>query len=66
MSSIAPAFAQYGAGFVDNAIDGGELLDDDFGDDELDAIGVEQKSHRKRIVKEVGKLKLKLKLGREQ
>ena len=66
MSSIGPAFAQYGAGFVDNAIDGGELLDDDFGDDELEEMGVGKKMHRKRILKEVAKLKIKIKLGREQ
>jgi hypothetical protein len=57
LASIGPAFAEYTPGFLNNAIDGAELLDGGFGGDELDDIGVDKKSHRKRILKEVAKLK---------
>ena len=55
--SIGSVYAVYGAGFIGHGIDGRELMDKDFGNDELDEIKVLSKSHRKRILKEIKKLR---------
>ena len=57
LASIGPAFVAYGASFIENGIDGSELMDKGFGEDELDDNKVEKKSHRKRILREIEKLR---------
>lgn len=55
VASFGSEYAQYGGGIASNGVDGEALLDD-FGDDELDDIGVRKKTHRKKIVREARKL----------
>jgi hypothetical protein len=57
LGNIGEAYAEYGNAFIKNGIDGEELLDDDFGNAELEEFGVESKVHQKRILKEIQKLK---------
>ena len=58
IASFGADFSQYRAAIESNGINGEALLDD-FGDDELDDINVEKKSHRKRILRETNKLSMK-------
>jgi serine/threonine protein kinase len=55
VASFGREYAQYHDTIVDNGINGEALLDD-FGDDELDDLKVDKKSHRKRILREAKKL----------
>jgi hypothetical protein len=57
LAGIGGAYSGYSAAFVENGIDGGELLSEDFGQAELEEMGVASKMHQKRIVKEIKKLK---------
>ena len=57
LAGIGGAYSGYSAAFVENGIDGGELLSEDFGLDELVEFGVSSKVHQKRIIKEIKKLK---------
>jgi hypothetical protein len=57
LGNIGGAYAEYGDAFIQNGIDGEELLDGDFGKAELEEFGVESKVHQKRILKEIQKLK---------
>ena len=55
VGSFGREYAQYNDNIVDNGINGEALLDE-FGEDELDDLKVEKKSHRKRILREAKKL----------
>jgi acyl transferase domain-containing protein len=57
LAGIGGAYANYTAAFIENGIDGDELLSDDFGADELEEFGVRSKVHQKRILKEIKKLR---------
>jgi hypothetical protein len=57
LAGIGGAYSGYSAAFIENGIDGGELLSEDFGLDELMEFGVSSKVHQKRIVREIKKLK---------
>jgi GTPase SAR1 family protein len=57
LGRIGGAYAKYSEAFIENGIDGEELLSGDFGHDELGELGVASKMHQKRIMKEVQKLK---------
>jgi hypothetical protein len=59
LGQIDGAYAKCSESFIENGIDGGELMIDDFGHKELGELGVASKCskiHRKRIMKEVQKL----------
>jgi len=56
LGSIGNVFVKYGDSFINNGINGEELLNDDFGDAELKEFGVTSKVHRKRILRELNKL----------
>ena len=56
LTSIGPKYAVYGAEFMHNGVNGRELLNKDFGDDELVEFGVKSKVHRKRILREIQRL----------
>ncbi len=58
LEDIGSAFSQYGQSFVAHGINGEELLASDFGDVELEEIGVYVPMHRRRILKEIKKLQL--------
>ena len=57
LTSIGPTYAVYGAEFMHNGINGRELLNKDFGDDELVELRVGSTMHRKRILREIQRLK---------
>jgi hypothetical protein len=57
LEGIGEVYGEYGGEFVRHGITGEELLDADFGDPELVELGVTSAMHRKRIMKEVRKLK---------
>jgi GTPase SAR1 family protein len=57
LAGIGEAYGNYSAAFVENGIDGEELLSEDFGLDELKEFGVISKVHQKRILKEIKKLR---------
>jgi hypothetical protein len=57
LGQIGGAYAKYSESFIENGIDGGELMSDDFGHEELGELGVASKMHQRRIMKEVQKLK---------
>ena len=55
VGSFGSDYGQYGQSIVSNGVNGEALLDE-FGDDELDAIGVQKTFHRKKIAREARKL----------
>jgi serine/threonine protein kinase len=56
LGNIGKAYAEYGDAFIENGIDGEELLGDEFGK-ELEELGVASKMHQRRVIKEIQKLK---------
>jgi hypothetical protein len=57
LAGIGNVYARYSAGFIGNGIDGVELMDGSLADEELVEFGVASAVHRKRILKEIGKLR---------
>jgi hypothetical protein len=57
LAGIGEAYGNYSTAFIKNAINGEELLSEDFGLNELGEMGVTSKMHQKRIIKEVTKLR---------
>ena len=62
LGSVGSAFSQYADSFAATGIDGEELLD--LNSDELVELGISSALHRKRILKEISKLKLRPSGGR--
>jgi hypothetical protein len=57
LAGIGEAHVDYSMAFVKNGIDGEELLNEDFGQEELGEMGVASKMHQKRILREIKKLR---------
>jgi hypothetical protein len=57
LAGIGGAYSGYSVAFIENGIEGGELLSEDFGQEELMEMGVASTMHQRRIVKEIKKLK---------
>jgi len=58
LASFGSAYAKYGASFVANGITGEELLDEDFGDADLKELKVLSQMHRRKLLREIDKLKV--------